>query len=312
MIKMLLFISIYIFSYITIRYVNKNSIIKNTSVKIFNLSELRYEERKEKKEQKRLLEGNVRDEKTMDKVDLLIERSYIKDKIPFINAEIYIVGNIILITLAFILGYIFTNWVIATIISMLVFIINYSVLYFYSGFCYEKIDKDLLTFLNIMENYSGSNDDIVSILGKTYPYLHYPLNKHIENFYSEATSTGDITRAFRKLEYKIENEKARDIIRNLEICSRHEANYQEIIKDNRETIMDYMKSKEKRKSIISNGRIEILGMLGICILMVSITSSFVKDMFQNLLNNTTGNIILLYCIAITGLTLWNFISFDNE
>jgi hypothetical protein len=295
------------------KYINDNKIVGNAATKIFTVTETSYSKRKQKKEQLRLEEGNVKDESFINNIDLLIERSHIKEKIPIFNTEIYISLNIILAFTGFILGINLANyWLVGVILGMGFVIILYAILYMISGFNYERIDKDVLTFVNIMDNYSETNDDIITIMGKTYPYLSNPLKQYIEDFYNEATSTGDIKTAFRKLEFKIENERIRDIIRNIEICSRHEANYQEIIRDTRDTLKDYLKAKQQRKAIMNNGRIEILMCLVLSIVMTYVFSSFVPNMFYRLRNDFVGNVILIYCVIIIGITIWNVISFDKR
>jgi hypothetical protein len=295
------------------RYINDNKIVGNTATKIFTVTENSYSKRKQKKDKLRLEEGNVKDESFISNIDLLIERSHIKEKIPFFNTEMYISLNIILAFTGFLIGVNLANyWLVGVILGMGFVIILYSILYIISGINYERIDKDVLTFVNIMDNYSETNDDIITIMGKTYPYLSNPLKQYVEEFYNEATSTGDIKTAFRKLEFKIENERIRDVIRNIEICSRHEANYQEIIRDTRDTLKDYLKAKQQRKAIINNGRMEIVMVLILSVVMTYVFSSFVPNLFYKLRNEFIGNVILIYCVVIMGITIWNIISFDKR
>lgn len=311
--KIILLLSITLLTYEIMKYTNDKKLIGNAAIKIFNISEESYTKRKNKREQLQLEEGNTKDNSIIHSIDLLIERSHIKEKIPIINTELYIATNIILSVSAFIIGdMIFKNIILALISGMITLLTIYSIFYIMSGINYNKIDSDVLTFINIMENYSGSNDDIETIIEKTYPYLNYPLKQYLEEFCNEVKRTGDLTVSFRNLEYKIENKKVRDIISNIEICSRHEANYQEIIRDSRENIVDYLKSKQQRKALINNGRMEILISLGMCIVMVVSFNSIVPHLLQTLQTSFIGNLILIYSVIIIGICLWQMISFDKE
>ncbi len=312
-IKVLLLIVLTYLTYNSIKYIQQSKSIEKSVIKMFSATEHSYKARKEVEEARRLEDGNQEKKSFIYKLDLMIERSGLRKKIPFLNTEVYIGLTIVIASLGFILVSSITGiWLLGAVVIMATVIGAYAIIYILSGIAYEKVDETILPFVNILENYSGTNDDIVSILGKTYPYLENPLREHIEEFYDEVNSSGDVTRAFRNLEVKIENERFKEIIRNLEICSRHEANYQEIIKDTRVTLMDYLEAKQKRKAIIKQGRIEILMSIGLCSVMISMFTGFVPNLFNILINSPVGNAILLYCIIVLGICLWNIISFDKK
>lgn len=313
LIEALLLIVLTYLIYNTIKYIQGSKAIEKSVVKVFSATETKYKNRKAIEEAKMLEDGNQEKKSFIYKLDLMIERSGLRKKMPFLNTEVYLGLTIIVATLGYIIATLISGvWLLGAVVIMITVIIAYGIIYILSGIAYEKVDKTILTFVNILENYSGANDDIVSILGKTYPYLENPLKEHVEDFYNEVNSSGDTTRAFRNLEAKIENERFKEIIRNLEICSRHEANYQEIIKDTRVTLMDYLEAKQKRKAIINQGRIEILMSLGLCSVMVFMVSGFTPNLFNMLINSVIGNGILLYCIIVIGFCLWNIISFDKK
>lgn len=307
----LLFLSLLTFSFQSIKYIQENNLFKKLVKKLLYISERNSLKRREEKQKLRLEEGNVEDDSFINKRDLLIERSQIRKYIPFFNTEIYLALIVIFVFGGIIIGSLMSKWIIGLVVGLILSLLLYGSIHFLSNLNYEKIDKDILTFTNIIENMSGTNDDIVTIMGKTYSYLNKPLRYHIEDFYNEASKTGNIQVAFRKLEMKIENERVRDIIRNIEMCSRHEANYNEIIKDSRATLKDYLNAKQKRKAIISGGRKEILLCIALSGVMVYIFSSFTSNLFDKLTNSTPGIGILLYCVIIGVAIIKNLISFDK-
>lgn len=312
-IKALLLLVLTYLIYSSIKYIQQSKAIEKSVVKMFSVTEQSYKTRRDIEEARRLEDGNQEKQSFVFKIDLMIERSGLRKKIPFINTELYIGTTVVLATLGYIVATTISGiWLLGAAVVMATIILSYGLIYVLSGIAYEKVDKTILPFVNILENYSGTNDDIVSILGKTYPYLENPLREHIEDFYNAVNSSGDTTRAFRNLEAKIENERFKDIIRNIEICSRHEANYQEIIKDTRITLMDYLEAKQKRKAIINQGRIEILMSIGLCSIMVVMFTGFVPNLFGMLVNSAIGNAILMYCIVVLGICLWNMIAFDKK
>lgn len=311
--KIVLFLSVLFTVYSLLSYSRDNKLLTGTAIKIFNISEERYNKRKEKKEKIRIEEGNIRDKSFLGKIDLLILRSNIKNRIPFFNTEIYISFSITLFATGFLLGdKLFNHWLVGLILALLSTLILYASIYFIAAYNYERIDKESLTFANMLENYSVTTDDIVSIMDQSSVYLKQPLKGYIEEFVSDVARTGDSTIAFRNLEYKIESERVRNIIRNLEICSRHEANYKEIITDNRDTLKEHLKAKEQRKSLINNGRMEIIICYLMCSVILYVFTSFVPNLRQLLTETFLGNLILTYNIVVMAVIFWNLISFDKR
>lgn len=307
--EILLFISIFLF----INKLFKYKILENLSKSIVDKTESEYEKRKAEIEELRIIEGNFKETRFINKLDLILERSGAKKRFKFLNAEIYIIINLILSCIGFIIGFFILNyWLIGAIIAFFITIIMYGILLFFQDKNYKKTDEEMITFLNLLGNFSSADDDIVQIIGKTCKYLDNPLREYLMDFYDEVSATGNTTNAFRKLELKIQNEKLSSFIRNIEICSRHEANYREIIDDARRSIQDYLRAKQQRKAIIQNGKIEILTCIVINIATLFIFKSITPNILSILKDNLIGNIILVYNAVVLCTLAWNMITFDKN
>lgn len=307
--EILLFISVFIFINKLIKY----KVIESVSKSIVNKTETEYEKRKAEIEELRIIEGNFKETRFINKLDLLLERSGAKKRFKFLNAEIYIIINLILSCIGFIVGLFALNyWLIGAIIAFFITIIMYGILLFFQDKNYKKTDEEMITFLNLLGNFSSADDDIVQIIGKTCKYLDNPLREYLMDFYDEVSATGNTMNAFRKLELKIQNEKLSSFIRNIEICSRHEANYREIIDDARRSIQDYLRAKQQRKAIIQNGKIEIFTCIVINIATLFIFKSITPNILSILKDNLIGNIILAYNAVVLCTLAWNMITFDKN
>lgn len=311
LLRALLLLAVAIFSYYLVAYIQKNSAIKKSFIRLYANTEDKYEQRKIEKERIYLEEGNQSKENFFYRFDLLIERSGLRKRFEFLTTEIYIAIIVVITLVGYLLGHIIGGMLIGATVVMCVIVGSYGIVYILSGKNYEKVDNEIIPFVNLLENYSGSDNDIVNIMGNVYMYLNDPLKTYIENFYNEATTSGDYRKAFMNLENRIESVRIKALIRNIEICSRHEANYDEIIKDERRTLRSYSKAKEKRKTIRANGRSDIVASLVMSGILVVMFMGFAPGLTYNLLNSTIGNIILLYCITVLGLCAWNFIAFDK-
>lgn len=305
----ILFIAIFISIYEIFHY----KILKNISLGILSKTEEEYEKRKNEKEELRILEGNYKETRFLNKLDILIERSGVKKTFKFLNAEMYIIINLLICCIGLLVGiFILDYWLWGLIIDIVSVMILYGILIFLEGINYTKIDKEMLTFLNLLENFSATEDDIVQIINNTYVFLKDPLKSYLRDFSLEVQSTGNIEAEFRKLENKIENEKLSSFIRNIEICSRHEANYREIIQDARASVQEYLRAKEKRKAIISNGRVEILVCIAMSVLIICLFTSLTPNLFSLLKDSLIGNLIMLYNVIVLSILAWNVIKFDKN
>lgn len=309
--KLALLLGLTLFVYYLIDYIRSNRAIEKSFAKLYSNTEEKYSKRKDEKERFYLEEGNKSKESFFYGFDLLIERSGLRKKYSFLTTEIYIGLTVVLSVIGYILGSIFGGMILGAIVITFIVVISYGVLYIKAGTTYEKIDEETIPFINLLENYAGSDSDIVNIMGHVYPYLNDPLKSYIESFYIEATASGDYQKTFMNLENKIESVRLKSIIRNIEICSRHEANYEVIIKDERRSLRNYSKAKEKRKQIIRKGRNDIISCLAMGGILIMMISSFAPTLFGNLINTTVGNMILLYCIIVLGMCAYNFIAFDK-
>lgn len=247
------------------------------------------------------------------RLDRMLVYSGINRLIPGIGAELYLCFMGVAITGIGALAYISTGSVLLTAsLGFLTATVFYLILYILSGIYYTKLENGIMTFLNLVENFSKTETDIVQIFKKTIYYVEEPLVSILSEFCHEAESTGDVQSAFANLISCIENIKCREIFRNLQVCSKYEANYDMVIRDVRMSMIDYLAVKAERKAIINNGRAEIvilyLSALGIVYLFSGVTD----NMINNLVGTFIGNIILFYCIIVTIICLVMMIVFDKR
>lgn len=266
-------------------------------------------------EERKLREEVGRKEKDgfLSKFDHLIARSGITSYIKFLNTEIYITMITVVELLCIGMSMMITHSILLTLCCSLVLLfLSYLLLYIMSGMNYKKTETNLLEFANLLENYSKTNDDIITILYKIYPYLLNPLHDAVEACVYEARSTGNVSNALMNLENKIEHDKFKEIIRNIEICSRYEANYDEIIKDSRKMLRDYIAAREERKALLKNSRIEMTIIIFCCSIIISMLDGFSTiGIVYILFHSMIGNALLGYCVIVLFLTFWVLLAIDK-
>lgn len=283
--------------YELISYIRDVSLLSVTGQVILKKMSESERKRLEKEKKLRLLQGNSRKKNWVRRLDLLLLQSGVKGRVPFLNTEMFL----LLMSFGFLMTEAGCFWRKASFLWMIltpVLFVGGSLLFlqFLAGRNYKRAEEQLLPFMNLIGNYSYTEDDLVSIFGRIILYLEEPYRSAVEECHLYAKSTGDAVTAFRELGMKIPHEQFQRLMRNLEICCQHEANYGEIIDDSREMLQDYLKNKKEREAVKKNARIELLLLIGGCFLALWMIDGLTERAVLELLESTLpGKLLLLYC-----------------
>lgn len=306
--RVALLLTVMAFSYHLYKFLYRKNVIE----KMVNDFETNYQKRQELEEKVRREEGNVIKKGFIHHIDIMIERSPLRKKIPFLTTELYLVISIIVGLACFILSKLFIQfWVVNVLVGILSVFGMYLVIYYSSGFNFEKIDDQIITLINDIENFSNVSNDIVTIFENVADYLDDPLDEYFMEFVQYSRETGDIEGAFKNIEGKLENEKLQNLFKNLEIASRNRANYKELMKEARSIFSGYFDSKTKRKILISNGRAGIFTLLIVGIGMLYFVGLFIEGFTAYIINTFFGNVLMFLGIILFLYALWNFINIDR-
>ncbi len=266
---------------------------KNLCLQITMNEELRL-----KKEQKlRKEEGNRERVDWLYGLDLQILRSGLRQKIPFLNAEILLFGMfLIMVGGFFLVKGLFQSTMFGIFTFIFLGICIKGMLHFLVVYQDRQIEGQMLNFMNLLENYSRTTEDILDIFGRIILYLEGRLKDVVEESYFVGMRTGSTQDAFTFLYEHTAHPKFQTFIRNMEICSRHDANYGEIIRDSRKTWQGYLHYEQEKKEIRNNGRVELLLILGSSSYILYMMNGFTqKPLLTGLLETTIGQGIIVYC-----------------
>lgn len=246
------------------------------------------------------------------KIDLLILQSNIKKYIKWMNTQLFLFICLAGGVAAMLIAVVATNNSTIGITAMVAFVMAmYSILVILSNINYKKVEKGLISFANIAENFSKSSDDLVTILDRVSWYVDEPLKSAIRDCVAQAKNTGDTVGAIQQLQLRIEHPQFRQLIRNLEVASRHEANYAEIIEDNRKTLQEYIRFQQEREAIYANGRIELLGVtiasVAALVMVQDMAETSIFDLFTE---GIFGTVISIY-FMITAIYIIYVMFFSN-
>jgi len=311
--KCCLFLMLGVTAFLLFTYLKQHRVLRGMAESVYEKAKEQEKERQSEQHTLLLIEGRQEKVNLMYKLDLLVLQSNIRKYLPFASTEILLVLAVLLAAGGFAAVTSVTGtWIFGILGFVGVFGFLYLVLYFMTLANYRKTEESLMTFINLLENYSNIEDELIAIFARISPFLTEPVKTAIEECCMEAEMTGDRRTAIRNLEKRNEHEKFKELVRNLEICSRYEANYEEVIKDSRSLLREYLAAVKERKSILNNARIEIALIIACCGVVFWMINGFTQaGILAVLLGSTIGNVILLYCILMVRYALWT-VAFDRH
>jgi len=275
---------------------------------------LRYEIRLKKEKMRQIEEGNIKKKPLLYRIDRILDYSGIKKYISFINAELFIFILLFFLVIIFAIVTIISGKLLYGFASDIIFcIIIYCTLYALSGKYYNNLEANIMTLLNLIENFNKTQDDIVGIFRKTIPYIGEPISSILSEFCSEVRMYGDINQAFDNMNARIEHRKCRELIHNLKVCSRYESDYESVVRDLRTSMINYLEIKAERKAIINNGRAEIVILIVCAAFIIYLFSNIISGSLLKLLSESIiGNIIIIYCFIVILISVVLMFSYDKR
>ncbi len=311
LIAITLLITCFVFFY----QIKKYRIIERSVKKVYRSIENRERDR-EREEESFLLDSKRKIEKEglLVKLDKKLTYSRIKRVFPWMKTEIYIILVIGMMALSFfgvqIFGGSFLTSLVGAAVPLIIFAATRSIL---THINYVATENDLLNLLNLLKNYSISSDEINNIFYRVSKYLNNPLREALEECYYEGKTTGNNELAMTHLIEKIEHPKFKELIQNIEICGRYNADYAAILTNSRRTIQDYISAQKEQKSANKAEMYTFLILVAAGAICFSLMGNMMGINIWNLLvTTTTGHILSCYFIALIGIFFWKIVLFDKN
>lgn len=275
--------------------------IEEISSRIVAFSKNNEKTRYDKEKQRQILEGATNEETFLYRLDKKIARSGLKELSPNITTEMVLAGLLAVTSVLVVMGGILCG-IKGIIVGALVgVILPYGIITYRAKKRYHQLDNQLLSFMNLIDNYSKMSDDIIEIFGKIYRYLDPPLSGLLEECYSQTMMTGNPELCLRELTDRMGHEKIKEIIDNIEIASRHEADYSVVINDEREIINNYLFDKKEKQSLINSARVECLILLGLgAALVYMLCDGFGASVSSLYDGKTASSLAVIAATAATG------------
>lgn len=236
--------------------------------------------------------------------DQCFAQSMLQQKYPVLNSQLYISLLLMVASLAGFIG-VALLWQ-----KPLWGIFSGGILFLCVMFCgvfyvnlirqkrWKQTEKELMPFLNIVDNFSKSEQDLFHIFELATPYLREPLQSALSECQKHAAATGNRVEAIRDLIYRMEHPKFREMIQNLEICSRNEANYAKIMGDMRDSLSAYMSNRKEESGILREGQVQILVITCMGIPMIAMLTAITQIPLRQMTENFFGRFVIGYWVVL--------------
>lgn len=243
--------------------------------------------------------GAIENNSLVYKLDRLMLVSGIKNRLKFVNGEVFLGALIAAAVAGFIEGNVLFGNVLAGIfLACAQTVILYGTAMALAGKTYNQIEDSTAIFISILSNHAKGSSDIVTIMQNTAPSLSGPLKKVVEKFVMDAESTGNVDIAFDYMKESIDNRQLQTIIINLKNCMHYQANYEEVLAQMMSQVAAGLSAREDRKNILFSSKLTltVISVMAVVIVLI-IGAGLDIDVKGSLTGNLFGQILLL----ITGI-----------
>lgn len=296
--QVILFIAVFYFCYISIKYLIAYRVLKSAIDRTYSRLSDSEKIRLNLKNEQKLVYGDIEEKGIINKLDKIITYSGLKYKYKFINTETILLFWIIQAALAIIISSRLNAFMYGLLFAICVVVMTYMGLSIFTNIQYKAVHKSILKFVNIIENFAATSNDIITILEKSCAYAQNPIKDAVYRCVVEARNSGDKDFALRRLQDSIENEYFKEMIRTLRIASSYEANYSEVVRDCKAMLQQSLKYEAEKQSIRNNGRNDMLTLTAVGVICVFLTESISGYTVAELLFETglVGQLLFYYLV----------------
>ena len=254
--------------------------------------------REELKGQLEALYGSMDNRGWITHVSENLEYSGLEARYKWLTPELYIVLLTPLLAAAFIGGWLaMSRWYWGLATAALVYLLIEYIFGRMRNYRYRMEEAQLSSLINLVESYAAESDDIIYILHRAGEMISGPMHDEILRCILSVQNGVQTTKALRALEGRIEHPFFKTFIRNLEISSRNNAGYREIVAECRKMLMEQLESSKKMSDIYRSARVRLVTVLAGSVTCMDIMAEYMTgtglaDMLKHLSGSAVGCTLL--------------------
>lgn len=224
-------------------------------------------------------------------VEQTLQYSGIRDRIPMLSAEWWLLMHLVGGTVIFCLFCLILNgfWAAGIVIAFLW--LEWMGLRFCSRQNFCRTEEDLTKLLDFLGNYSVTSGEITCIFDQISRYMQEPVRSALNACFYEASTTGDAQTALLAMAEKIEHPKFKELARNMEITSRYCADFTALVQGSRRSLREYLRTVQERRSMTREATVNLVILFGMSVVvLLSVGKLTGINMQQMLLSTWPGRI----------------------
>ncbi|MBQ8232630.1 MAG: hypothetical protein IJZ34_12000 [Lachnospiraceae bacterium] len=210
-------------------------------------------------------------ERSLDRLDEQLTQSGLKKILPKATVEIFVLFNVLEFTLVFLLAG--EGILIPFLEAGMAVYLNKLIVELFRYRNKRITEKHLLELLNLISDFSISENEITTILYKCGQLMPEPLRSALIQCHMTTRSTGNTEQALYELRRGNDHFLFKEIILLLELCSHSDSNYQKVVTGCREMVNSYLKEEKEKTSVVR-------GLIGEAALMTGVALYGISTMLR--------------------------------
>ena len=252
--------------------------------------------------------------KPLDKLELLLYYSGIRNHFPFVSAKVWMIGNTILYSCCFVIMAALTGsvWKSAAWCLVLCFFIT-QLLCWMRRQNLKAVERQLLELINVTESFSATGDEALAILQNCAPYMKGPIGQALGSIEKRLETGWSGRMVLEQMKIMLEHPKWQEFIHNLNVCCIYNSDFSYVFRSSRKSIQAYLAAKKERQSIKHTAQVEMGIIVILSVIMVMVLGRFLSlSIYELLWGSLFGQICTIYMISIILLFYWKIGAFEKE
>lgn len=227
--------------------------------------------------------------------------SGIKLRFPEVSAELWIAGNLAVISLAVLLLSACFGFAAGVLGAAVLAAVEFFVLRYLRMANLKAVNEHMMKLLDFLGNYSITAGEAAGIFHQVGRYMEEPIKSALDACYYEAQTTGDTGLALLSMAEKIEHPKFKELARNMEISIRYCADFTLLVSGSRRSLREYLRVSQERKGMLAEAFINMALLLGMSLLVLLVVGYLVQMPAAELLTGTLPGRIGMGVLAGIGI-----------
>lgn len=252
--------------------------------------------------------------KLLDRLELLLYYSGIRNHFPFVSAKVWLIGNAMLYSCSFVIIAVLTGSVLkAAVCCMALCFCITQLLCWMRQRNLKAVERQLLELINVTESFAATGDEALAILQNCSTYMRGPIGQALGSIEKRLERGWSGRMVLEQMKIMLEHPKWQEFIHNLNVCCMYNSDFNYVFRSSRKSIQAYLSAKKDRQSIKHTAQMEmgIIVFLGM-IIVVAMGEFLSLSTYELLWGSIFGRSCTIYMIGIVFVFYWKIGAYEKE